>query len=340
MNQTDPSKIMQIGMGFWASKTLLTAVNMNLFTHLAKSEKSGQEIQEILGLHSRSLYDFLDTLVALQFLQRKGLKDAAIYSNAPDADLFLDKNKPTYIGGILEMSNNRLYPFWNHLEEALKTGKSQNESKTGDASMFEAIYANQETLREFMHAMGGVQAGNFDSFARNYDFSSIQTHCDIGGAGGNLCVHIAKNNEHMNCVSFDLPPVGPIADDNFKKLGLEGRVKAMAGDFFSDDLPKAELITMCNVLHDWGLKDKKTLIAKAYDALPENGTFVVIENVIDNDRNQNAFGLMMSLNMLIETDEGFDFSFSDIETWAKEAGFKSISSMPLTGPTSAVIAIK
>lgn len=340
MNQTDPSKIMQIGMGFWASKTLLTAVNMDLFTNLARGEKSGQQIQEILGLHSRSLYDFLDTLVALQFLQRKGLKETALYSNAPDADLFLDKNKPTYIGGILEMSNNRLYPFWNHLEEALKTGKSQNESKNGDASMFEAIYANQETLREFLHAMGGVQAGNFDNFARNYDFSTIQTHCDIGGAGGNLCVHIAKNNEHMNCISFDLPAVGPIASDNFNHLGLGDRIKAVTGDFFSDDLPNAELITMCNVLHDWGLQDKKTLIAKAYDALPENGTLVVIENVIDNDRNKNAFGLMMSLNMLIETDEGFDYSFSDIEAWTKEAGFKTITSMPLTGPTSAVIAVK
>ena len=150
----------------------------------------------------------------------------------------------------------------------------------------------------------------------------------------------AKNNKHMNCLSFDLPPVGPIADDNFKQLGLGDRVKAVAGDFFADDLPNAELITMCNVLHDWGLKDKKTLIAKAYNALPENGTLVVIENVIDNERNSNAFGLMMSLNMLIETEEGFDYSFSDIESWAKEAGFKTISSMPLTGPTSAVIAVK
>ena len=340
MNQIDPSKIMQVGLGFWASKTLLTAVNLNLFTHLAGGEKSGKEIQKLLGLHERSLYDFLDTLVALQFLKRKGLKETSTYSNSEDTDFFLDKNKLTYLGGMLEMANNRLYPFWNNLEDALKTGEPQNESQSGEASMFEAIYADPKTLKEFLHAMGGIQAGNFNSFARNYDFSTIHTHCDIGGAGGNLSVHIAKNNKHMNCLSFDLPPVGPIADNNFKQLGLGDRVKAVAGDFFADDLPNAELITMCNVLHDWGLKDKKTLIAKAYNALPENGTLVVIENVIDNERNSNAFGLMMSLNMLIETEEGFDYSFSDIESWAKEAGFKTISSMPLTGPTSAVIAVK
>ncbi len=340
MNQIDPSKIMQIGLGFWASKTLLTAVNMNLFTHLAQGEKSGKEIQKLLGLHERSLYDFLDTLVSLQFLNRKGIKETATYSNAEDVDLFLDKNKLTYLGGMLEMANNRLYPFWNNLEDALKTGEPQNESKVGDASMFEAIYSNPDTLREFLHAMGGIQAGNFDSFARNFDFSGIKTHCDIGGAGGNLCVHIAKNNEHMNSLSFDLPEVVPIANDNFSQLGLENRIKAVAGDFFSDDMPNAELITMCNVLHDWGLNDKKMLISKAYRALPENGTLVVIENVIDNERNKNAFGLMMSLNMLIETNEGFDYSFSDIESWAKEVGFKSIKLMPLTGPTSAVIAVK
>jgi len=340
MNQTNPSKIMQIGMGFWASKTLLTAVNMALFTHLGKGPKSGKQIQEILDLHKRSLYDFLDTLVALGFLIREGIKENAVYSNAADADLFLDKNKPTYIGGILEMSNNRLYPFWNDLEEALKTGKPQNESNSGETPLFEAIYSDEDRLKEFLHAMGGVQAGNFDFLARNFDFSSFNTHCDIGGSGGNLCIHIAKNNEHVKCLSFDLPPVEAIASSNFKALGLNDRVKAVSGDFFKDNLPSADLITMCNVLHDWGVADKKMLIRKAYEALPENGTLVVVENIIDNERNKNAFGLMMSLNMLIETDEGFDYSLSDFESWAHEIGFKNIMIMPLIGPTSAIIATK
>lgn len=340
MNHIDPSKIMQIGMGFWASKTLLTAVNMELFTHLAKGPKSGHQIQEILGLHHRSLYDFLDTLVALGFLQRDGIKETSTYSNAEDVDVFLDKNKPSYLGGILEMSNNRLYPFWSHLEEALKTGKPQNESKSGDAPLFEAIYADEHTLREFLHAMGGVQAGNFDVFARNFDFTGFKTLCDVGGSGGNLSIHVAKNNQQIECLSFDLPPVAPIANDNFKASGLDDRIKAVAGDFFKDDLPKADLITMCNVLHDWSVDHKKILIKKAYDALPDNGTLVVVENIIDNERSKNAFGLMMSLNMLIETDEGFDYSLSDFEIWAYEAGFKNIRIMPLTGPASAIIASK
>ena len=336
----DPSKIMQIGMGFWASKTLLTAVNLKLFTHLAQRELTAREIQDRLGLHERSLFDFLDTLVALGFLKRKGIKHSAVYQNSEDSDMFLDQNKLTYIGGILEMSNNRLYRFWNDLEEGLKTGLPQNESKHGDKPLFEAIYSNEASLKEFLHAMGGAQAGNFDCFSRKFDFSNFNTHCDIGGAGGNLCVHIVKNNPHMSSTCYDLPQVAPIARDNFNFLGLSDRITAMPGDFFREELPQADLITMCNVLHDWGTDDKKMLISKAYSSLPDEGALVIIENIIDDERRENAFGLMMSLNMLIETDDGFDFSLSDFQEWASEIGFKKIDLMPLTGPSSAIIARK
>lgn len=338
--QIDPSRILQIGMGFFASKTMLTAVNMGLFTHLAKSDLTGQAIKEKLGLHNRGLYDFLDTLVALGFLKRIGLKETAVYSNARDTDLFLDKNKPSYIGGILEMANNRLYPFWNNLEEGLKTGKAQNETKTGEAPIFEAIYADQLRLKEFLSAMGGIQMGNFMMFSKVFDFTNYHTLCDAGGAGGYLAAQVALNNQHMRCVTFDLPPVEPVANENINRMGLSERVSAQSGDFLTEELPKADVITMGNVLHDWGTKDKKKLIKKAYDALPQGGAFVVIENIIDDNRSENAFGLLMSLNMNIETPEGFDFSAADFNGWAKECGFKQTSVMPLTGPSSAVIAIK
>ncbi len=339
-NQINPSKIMQIGMGFWASKTLLTAVNLQLFTHLAKGDMPGKEIQNNLGLNHRSLFDFLDTLVALGFLKRTGLKENAKYGNSEDSNLFLDKNKPSYMGGILEMANNRLYPFWNDLEESLKTGKPQNETKNGGKPLFEAIYANEDRLREFIHGMGGVQAGNFMKLAHDFDFSKYKTICDVGGSGANLSIHIAKNNSHIKCTSFDLPPVGPIAKKNVENMGLSDRIEVSSGDFFMDELPRADVITMGNILHDWGTDDKLMLIKKAYNALPEGGALIVIENIIDDDRNKNAFGLMMSLNMAIETEQGFDFTASDFNQWAKEAGFSSTSVMPLTGPSSAVIAIK
>lgn len=336
----DPSNIMQTGMGFWASKTLLTAVKLELFTHLAERTMGGEEIRKELCLNGRGLYDFLDALVSLGFLERSGLRENAVYANAADADQYLDKNKVTYIGGMMEMANNRLYPYWNFLEDGLKKGTPQNEIRTGEASLFEKLYRDEDKTREFVNAMSGVQAGNFIAFADRFNFSEYHTLCDVGGAGAHLSAHVVAHNPHMKCVSFDLPPVSPIARENISKLGVANRVEIVSGDFYEDPIPEADVITMGNILHGVGVSDKKMLIKKAFDALPKGGSLVVIENIIDDERRQNSMGLLMSLNMLIETPEGFDFTFADFRDWTKEAGFRGTSFMRLTGPTSAAIAIK
>lgn len=338
--KVDPSHILNVGMGFFASKTLLTAVKLNLFSILATRPLTAKEIKYEICLNERGLYDFLDSLVALGFLQRKGYKSTAVYSNSPDSDMFLDKNKLSYAGGMLEMANNRLYPFWNYLEDGLRSGAPQNETRTGRKSLFETIYSDPDKTREFVNAMGGIQTGNFIKFAREFDFSAYKTLCDIGGAGAQLSIQVALHNPRMRCISFDLTPVSPIAQENISKMGMAERVKVQSGDFHVDEFPSADIITMGNILHGFGLDDKKKLIHKAFDALPKGGSLVIIENIIDNERRENAFGLMMSLNMIIETAEGFNFTAADFTQWSLEAGFSKTYEIPLTGPSSAVIAIK
>lgn len=334
-----PDKIMKVGMGFWASKILLTAVNIGLFTRLGRGPADARKLKLKLGLHERSTLDFLDSLVALGFINRKGKGWDAVYSNSEDTDLFLDKNKSTYMGGILEMSNNRLYPFWNKLEEALKTGEPHNAAK-GGKPFFGDIYDDEKKLREYVQAMGSVQVGNFFQFAKEFDFSNYQTLCDIGGGGGHLATQVATNQPHMTCTTFDLPEVTKIAQENIDRMDFSPRVKAISGDIFNDPFPNSDVISMGNILHDWGQEDKKKLIKKAYDALPDGGALIVIDNIIDDDRRLNSFGLMMSLNMLIETQAGRDFTGAEFESWAQEAGFSRTVLMPLTGPASAVIAYK
>lgn len=338
--QVDPSRIFQIGTGFMAAKTLLTAVKLELFTVLATQTLTGEELRRRLGLHERGLYDFLDSLVSLGFLQRRGIMENALYSNSPDCEIYLDKCKLTYIGGILEMANNRLYPFWNNLEEALRTGKPQNEIRSDGVNMFEQLYSDKNRTREFINAMGAGQLGNFKAFATQFDFSSYNTLCDIGGAGAQLSTMVASHNPHMKCITFDLAPVIPIALENISKMGLADKIKVVTGDFFTDPFPEADVITMGNILHDWGTKDKLKLICKAYNTLPPGGSFVVIENIIDNDRRENTFGLLMSLNMLIETTEGYDYTAAEFETWTKRAGFSRTYLVPLSNSTSAAIAVK
>lgn len=341
-NHPSPETIMQIGSGFWASKILLSAVKFEVFTTLAeKKAMSAAAIKSHLGLNctDRHVYDFLDALKVFGFLEREGLLETASYSNSIDTDFFLDKKKPTYIGGMLEMLNNRLFGFWGNLEEGLMTGLPQNEAKTG-GDLFEKLYADPSRLKEFIHAMGAFQMGNFMAFAQVFDFSKYKTLVDVGGSGGLLSLMVAKHQSHMHCTSWDLPAVEPIASETIQHFGLSERVKTGHGDFFKDDVPKADIVVMGNILHDWDEETKGMLMKKAYDALPSGGAFVAIEGVIDDNREKNAFGLMMSLNMLIETGTGFDYTFADFNRWANSAGFKSTKLIPLAGPSSAAVAYK
>ena len=339
-NSIDPSHILETGFGFWGSKVLLTAVELEVFTKLGDNSMKGEALGKALGLHPRGIWDFFDALVALGFLNREGSGPEALYSSTKETALFLDKNKPPYIGGILEMCNERLYRFWSDLGPALKTGQPQNEIKHSQKPMFEILYKDLPRLEQFLGAMRGISFGNFQAFAEKFDFSNYQTLCDVGGATGLLSSLVAKQHSHIHCGTFDLPAVEPIARKWIEKEHLSDRVDVFSGDFLKDALPKADVITMGMILHDWNLEKKKHLIQLAYDALPENGAFVAIENLIDDDRRKNAFGLMMSLNMLIEFGDAFDFTGADFRKWCQEIGFKRFDVLHLAGPCSAAIAYK
>lgn len=340
MNDLSPARITEVGMGFWPAKTLLSAVELGLFTQLGKGARTGDELQAALALHRRANPDFFDALVALGFLERDGDGPGARYRNTAETAAFLDRASPRYIGGFLEMANARLYPFWGDLSEALRTGQPQNEIKRSGAPMFVELYRDPQRLEQFMRAMSGISAGNFQAFADTFDFSRYTTLCDVGGATGQLSMFVAQRHPHMRCISADLPEVTAIARREIAAAGLSDRVTAQALDFFKDPLPRADVITMGMILHDWNLEAKRHLIRAAYEALPPGGAFVAIENLIDDARRENAFGLLMSLNMLIEFGDAFDFTGRDFAGWCREAGFSRTEIIPLGGPASAGVAYK
>ena len=328
--------IMQVGLGFWASKTLLSAVEMEVFTELAKHPEDLATLTARLGLHPRAARDFLDALVALKFLERRDGK----YYNTPSTDLFLDKRKPSYVGGVLEMANHRLYPFWNNLTIALRTGEAQNEARNGGPNPFTLLYADPERLRGFLKAMTSISRGANMTIAKKFPWGNYKSAVDVGTAQGDLICQVALANPHISGTGFDLPEVAPIFEDNVAASGLSSRVTFSPGSFFDSPLPKADVVMMGHILHDWGLAEKKMLIRKAYEALPAGGALIVYETIIDDDRSQNAFGLLMSLNMLIETPGGFDYTGADCIGWMKEAGFRDMRVEHLVGPDSMVIGIK
>jgi hypothetical protein len=336
MNEPQPDRILQVGLGFWASKALLSAVEMELFTELAKHPEDLATLQARLNLHPRSARDFLDALVSLKFLERRDGR----YYNTPSTDFFLDKRKPSYIGGILEMANSRLYPFWGGLTTALRTGLPQNETRDGSPNPFIALYADPARLKQFLKAMSGVSHGANLAIARKFPWSKYRTVVDVGTAQGDLVTQVALANPHIEGTGFDLPEVGPIFEEYVEANGISGRVKFSPGSFMEQALPKADVVMMGHILHDWGLETKRMLVRKAYEALPDGGAYIVYESIIDDDRSENSFGLLMSLNMLVETADGFDYTGADCSGWMKEAGFRETRVEHLIGPDSMVIGTK
>jgi hypothetical protein len=340
-----PDKILHLGLGFWASKTLLSAVELGVFAALARTgPQDAGALEKQLGLHGRSARDFLDALVALGMLQRgddsNGGGGGGLYANTREADLFLDPAKSSYVGGLLEMANARLYPFWGNLTEALRTGRPQNEVKQGGGSPFAALYADPERLRLFLGAMTGISLGSAQAIARKFPWEKYHTFVDVGCAQGGLPVQVALRHEHLRGGGFDLPPVGPVFEEYVNSFGLGDRLRFHAGDFTRDPLPPADVLVMGHILHDWDLAEKRRLIRGAYEALPAGGALVIYESVIDDERRENAFGLLMSLNMLIETEGGFDFTGADCRGWLREAGFRDTYVEALAGPDSMVVGIK
>jgi O-methyltransferase/methyltransferase family protein len=340
MTTATPTRILETGMAFWPAKVLLSAIELDLFTRLGTASMTADDLQAALDLHSRSNPDFFDTLVALRFLDRDGDGPSARYRNTTETGAFLDRGSPHFMGGFLEMANARLYGFWGDLTEGLRTGRPQNEIKRTGAPMFAGLYATPDKLEQFMDAMASLSVASCHALAEKFDFSRYHTLADVGGATGLLSMSVARRHPHMQCLTADLAPATAIAARKIAAAGLTGRVTARPLDFFTEPLPTADVITMGLVLHDWDLDKKRHLIGKAYDALPAGGALVAVEHLIDDARRENAFALMMSLNMLIEFGDAFDFSAADFSGWCREAGFRRMEVLPLAGPASAAVAYK
>ncbi|HYD47006.1 MAG TPA: methyltransferase [Terriglobales bacterium] len=334
--QLSPEPLIQLGLGFWGPKAVLSAVELDLFTILAESGPLPLEaLRQRLGLHPRGARDFFDTLVALAVLER----DERGYRNTPLSDHYLDRNKQSYIGGLFEMANARLYPYWANLTQALRSGEPQNEARTGE-DFFGVLYSDPQRLKQFLQAMTGVSFAAAQAIAAKFPFEKYQTLIDVGCAQGCVPVQVALRHTHLRGGGFDLPVVQPIFEDYVRSFGLSDRLRFYPGSFFQDALPPADVYVMGHILHDWNKDEKMGLLRKAYDALPAGGALIVYEAIIDDQRRSNIVGLLMSLNMLIETPGGFDYTGADACGWMAEVGFRETYVEHLAGPDSMVVGIK
>ncbi|MDB5927846.1 MAG: methyltransferase [Betaproteobacteria bacterium] len=334
-NVATPDCIMQLGHAFQGSKTLLSAVELGVFTALAHGPLELDTLRDQLGINERGVRDFLDALVALGMLTRH---EDGRYSNTIETDLYLDRNKPTYVGGLLEGFNTRHYGNWGSLTTALRTGKPQ--SGTRGTGNYPALYADQSRLENFVSGMTARTRPVANALAVKFPWANHRTFIDIGTAEGCLPVEIAQTHPHVTGGGFDLPEARLHFESHVQKHGLSNRLRFCSGDFFADALPSADVLVMGRVLHNWDLATKKMLLQKAFVALPPGGVLIVYERLIDDERRVNAAGLLSSLNMLVNTAGGFDSTGVDYIGWMRDTGFRDMRIEPLTAEQSMVVGVR
>jgi precorrin-6B methylase 2 len=328
-------RIVQLGLAFREAKTLLSAVELDLFTELARAPLGEQALRQRLGLHQRAARDFFDALVALRLLERRD----DLYHNTPETALYLDRNSPSCIAGFFQFANTRLFPAWISLTEALRTGEPQSGITSGQ-DLFDAEYLDPASVASYAQAMSGASLPVAKALTRRFRWTGVRTFIDIGTAEGTVPVEIAKAHPHLTGGGFDLPQVQGIFEAHVRRNNLTDRLQFYAGDFLTGSLPAADVLVMGHILHDWNLQVKRDLLTKAHEALRRGGTLIVYDQMIDDERRENAAGLLMSLNMLLRTQGGFDYTGADCIGWLRDAGFTDVRRARLEGPFTMVTGIK
>jgi hypothetical protein len=326
-----PEAIMQLTRAYAGSKALVSAVELGLFTALADGPLTGEVLRAKMGLQPRGTTDWLDALVSLGMLDR----DGDLYANTAATDLYLDRAKPTYVGGmVLGMAADTSH--WDSLTAALQTGQTQIE---GDQDFLDQ-YRDPALFTEFMHSMTGLSMGAAQAIAEKFPWSRYRTVIDVGAAEGCVPVQLALRHLQLTGGGFDLPMVRQAFESYVATYRLTDRLRFYPGDFFTDPLPSADVLVMGHVLHNWSLQEKLELLGKAYRALPDGGALIVYESLIDDDRRTNTFGLLLSLAMLLVTHAGFGYTSADCRSWMSEVGFRDSYVQPLVGPDSMVVGLK
>jgi SAM-dependent methyltransferase len=334
-NAGSPERILEIGYGFQQAKALLSAVELGIFSALAEGPLDVKALVAQLGLHGRGARDFFDALVALDLLER-GADDR--YANRPASALYLDRRKPTYLGGLLEHLNIRHYQNWSLLTQALRTGAPQS-GALGSGS-YSALYADTTSQEIFLNGMSAGSLITAKALAEKFPWERHRTIIDIGTAEGCVPVEIARMHPHLTGGGFDLPAVAPAFAKYVRRHGLADRLQFYSGNFFADPLPEADVLVMGRILHNWDIPTRQMLLQKACRALSPSGALIVYDPLIDEGRRWEAHGLLSSLNMLIETQGGSEYTGAECAEWMRQAGFHGTRIEPLGDVHTAVVGLK
>jgi 3-hydroxy-5-methyl-1-naphthoate 3-O-methyltransferase len=316
-----PLPLMQLATSFWAFKTLATAVDMDLFTHLSASPMNAPELARWFNIEERPAEMLLTGCAALCLLDKD--KDGR-YRNSPLAETFLSRGARYYFGGFVTMLNRRLYSGWDKLPDAVRTNKPTTWDPDKQKSLFGG--ADPAMMGTFWQAMHSLSIFTARAVSEAVDFSGFRNLLDVGGGSGAYDIELCARYPNLSATVYDLPFVTEIAARKVAEAGLNGRIATHPGDFFSDPKFPAghDVILLSMIMHDWSEADDRAILGKCYEALPANGAVVISELLVNDQKTGPAPAALMSLNMLIETVGGRNYTPAEYRAWLTDAGFRDI----------------
>ncbi len=336
MQHADPAPVLELILAFRRSKTMFTALSMGVFDRLEKIAADAPALAEELGADSDALARLLDACVGLGLLK----KDGANYSNLPIASTYLTRSSPHTLAGYILYSNQALYPLWGNLENAVREGTARwTQTFGGEGRIFDYFFRTEEAQRDFLNGMHGIGLLSSPAVVAAFDLTRFHRLIDLGGATGHLALAACERYPSLRAAIFDLPSVIPHARAFVEGSPHRDRLELIAGDFFSDELPEADLFSLGRILHDWSEEKIRTLLRKIWKRLPVGGALLIAEKLLDDSKAGPMQAIMQSLSMLVCT-EGKERTLAEYAALLRQAGFAEVEGRVTNAPLDAVLAVK
>lgn len=332
----DPEPVLKLLDAFRASKAMFAAVALGVFDRLERGTASAEALAAEVGAQAAALERLLRACVSLGLLTCDGKG----FRNTPAAAVYLCGSSPHRLTGYVCYSDTVLWQLWAHLADAVREGGPRWEQAFGlEGPLWSHFFRTEEAKREFLMGMHGFGQLSSPRLAAAFDLSRFGRVVDLGGGTGHLAVALCRRYPRLRAVVFDLPQAIPLARELAGGTEVAERIDFVAGDFFADPLPEADLFAVGRVLHDWGDDKTRLLLRKIHDRLPAGGALLVAEKLLDDDKAGPPDAVLQSLNMLVVT-EGRERTLGEYGTLLRGVGFASVEGRRTGSPLDAVLAVR
>ena len=332
----NPAPVLDLIQAFRRSKAMFAAVSLRVFDRLEEVAADVKTLARELGADPDALERLLDSCVSLGLLK----KADGLYSNTPVADTYLTQSSPNTLSGYVLYSDRALYPLWGNLEAAIREGTNRWEQTFGGgASIFEHFFRTQEARRDFLSGMDGFGQLSSPAVVAAFDLGRFRRLVDLGGGTGHLALAACARYPQLEAAVFDLPGVIATAREYVGRGPSTSPLALIAGDFFTDPLPEADIFTLGRILHDWSEEKVGILLRKVWERLLSRGAVLIAEKLLDDDKTGPLPALMQSLSMLVCT-EGKERTLAEYTALLRRAGFTQIEAKVTSAPLDAILAVK